>query len=161
MIKTRFDAFVNEDRQTVVVFVIENLGEESVTFGTTTSSWYSLTASSASVESYGDSYGAMMAPHHITLPVGESLVISRTYENDDFSLSEFTGMEFEDDQPYDLLDPSIEETVTLTLELYCRNQENIKEQVTFIPDECGTGTVSDRVDLLRTQPLTDNSLQMG
>lgn len=154
MLELTGTAFINEDQQVTVLFVIENTGNERIRLGSSTSEYYSIQASSSSEPHYGDSVGHMMAGHHLNLPANKSLVVSRAYDADPYIL--------EDGEPlFEPLNTDVTEKVTVTFELYTKNGTTHQSELTFTPTNLEIQGIDTVATELRTYPETENTLQLG
>lgn len=154
MLELTGTAFINTDNKVTVLFVAQNIGDTKIRLGSNTSEYYSFHASSETESHYGDSVGHMMAGHHLDLPQNKSLVISREYEDEPYTLEDGEKL-------FEPLNASVSESVTVTFELYEKNGTTHRSELTFTPSSLQMRPASGVATELRTYPETENTLQLG
>lgn len=149
-----------------IVAVVNNNSDESVRIGSMTSQLYEITARSDSVSHYGQSGGYLQAPHHLSLPPNESVVFSKEYETEE-TLREDMGDLHIDVEDFlneiECLEPTVTETVTATVSIFIKSGETrtLESSIDFVPSRLNVRSSDEVADSLRTNPLTENSIQLG
>lgn len=150
-----------------IVAVLDNNSGDSIQIGSMTSQLYEIAASSASVARYGQSVGYLQAPHHITVPPNKSVVFSKEYETESYIRDDMGDLDIVDIDDFvdeiACLEPDITETVNATVSIFNKSSdmEKIEESIAFVPSELAVKSMDIIVDELRTNSLTDNSVQLG
>jgi len=155
------EAFENNDGSVAVVFGVENETEQQIRIGTSMSQLYEVVASSDTVRHYGDSFGYMAAPHHLTLPPGKSTVFTRVFKQthiaDEVETIEKSEVE------YSPLTTEVDEMVTIDITVFIRSSgfEDLNRSLTITPSSIEQREESEVISQLVSLPQTDNSIQMG
>lgn len=159
-------AFQTPDETVKIVGVVNNGTDDVVRIGTMTSQLYEISATSPSAARYGESMGHLQAPHHLSLPAGESVVFAREYDTESQMREDFEDLRIDVDdylQEVSCLEPSVDETVTATMQVFIKSDvhETLEETVEFVPSALTVQESEDIIESLREYPLTENSIQMG